>query len=286
MKKSKSVILIVDDDKATRDGLQLALDRDYEIILAESGDKALSVLAQNKIDIMLCDIRMPGMDGLTLLQKALAKQSGLISILLTAYGSVETAVEAMKLGAYDFLTKPLNLDYLEILIKRALKSREIEHENVQLKVQLDSKYGMESIVGNSPVMIQLFDIVKQAAPTQANVLIQGESGTGKELVARSIHKLSARSAGPFVAVHCAALSQNLLESEIFGHEKGSFTGAEARRQGRFELADGGTLFLDEISEIDPVIQVKLLRVLEERKFERVGGNNRSHLDDLWPNLLC
>jgi len=278
MKKAKHIVLVVDDDKSTRDGLQLALERDYEIILAESGDRALSALAQNKIDIMLCDIRMPGMDGLTLLQKALAKQSGLICILLTAYGSVETAVEAMKLGAYDFLTKPLNLDYLEMLIKRAVKSREIEHENVQLKVQLDSKYGLESIVGNSPVMIQLFDTIKQAAPTQATVLIQGESGTGKELVARSIHKLSSRASGPFVAVHCAALSQNLLESEIFGHEKGSFTGAEARRQGRFELADGGTLFLDEISEIDPVIQVKLLRVLEERRFERVGGNKTVEVD--------
>jgi two-component system response regulator AtoC len=274
----KPRVLVVDDDRNTRDGLQRALRRNYNVLLAESGDRALEILSTEDVDILLSDVRMPGMDGVTLLQRARAGHPGLISILLTAYGNVEIAVEAMKAGAYDFLMKPVNLDHLDLLLQRAIRSRDMEAENTQLREQLDNKFGMENIVGNSAVMHELFDTIRQASPTQATVLVQGESGTGKELVAHAIHRLSTRSKGPFVAVHCAALSANLLESELFGHEKGAFTGAASQRKGRFEMADGGTLFLDEISEIDASVQVKLLRVLEERCFERVGGDRRVEVD--------
>jgi len=276
--QNKPTILVVDDDRSTREGLGRALRDNYNVILAESGERALNILDETEPDVLLSDVRMPGMDGLTLLQRALARHPNLVCILLTAYGNVETAVEAMKRGAFDFLIKPLNLDHLELLLKRALRSREIESENVRLREQLDSKYGLENIIGNSPPMLQVFETIKQAAPTQATVLIQGESGTGKELVAHAIHRLSTRANGPFITVHAAALSPTILESELFGHEKGAFTGAVARRRGRFEMADGGTLFLDEVSEIEPAIQVKLLRVLEERTFERVGGNETVQVD--------
>jgi DNA-binding NtrC family response regulator len=272
------MVLIVDDDRNTREGLQRALQRRYRVRLAEDGARALEMLADNEVDVLLSDLRMPGMDGLGLLRRVQAQHPATISILLTAYGSVESAVEAMKQGACDFLTKPVNLDHLELLIERALRARDMELNNRELRTQLDHKFGMENIVGDSPPMQQVFDIVRQAAPTTATVLIQGPSGTGKELIAHAIHRLSSRAKGAFVAVHCAALSSSLLESELFGHEKGAFTGALARRKGRFELADGGTLFLDEISEIDPATQVKLLRVLEERRFERVGGMELVEVD--------
>lgn len=274
----KPTVLIVDDDKNTRDGLQRALRRNYHALVAESAEAALSVLAEETVDLMLSDLRMPGTDGLGLLRKVIALYPKTICILLTAYGSVETAVDAMKQGAYDFLTKPVNLDHLDMLLARALKSRDLESRVATLESQLDEKYGMENMIGDSEAMRHVFKIVQQAAPTVASVLIQGPSGTGKELVAQAIHRLSQRARGPFVAVHCAALSATLLESELFGHEKGAFTGAATQRKGRFEMADGGTLFLDEISEIEPLIQVKLLRVLEERKFERVGGEETIESD--------
>jgi len=275
----RPVILVVDDDKNTRDGLQRALQRHYIVKTAEDAEAALRALAaEPAVDVMLSDLRMPGTDGLGLLRRVNAQYPQTVCILLTAYGSVETAVEAMKQGAYDFLTKPINLDHLDMLVERAIKSRELEKKVETLEVQLNEKYGMENIIGESAAMRQVFDIVKQAAPTQASVLIQGPSGTGKELIAQAIHRLSTRAKGPFVAVHCAALSPTLLESELFGHEKGAFTGATAQRKGRFEIADGGTLFLDEVSEIDPAIQVKLLRVLEERAFERVGGEETIQTD--------
>ncbi len=274
----KAVVLIVDDDRHTREGLQRALRRTYHVITAESGERALEVAGETPPDIVLSDVRMPGMDGITLLRRLRTHFPDSIAILLTAYGNVEVAVEAMKAGAYDFLTKPVNLDHLELLVDRALRSRRIESENRALKEQLNDRFGLESMTGNSAPMQQLFESIQQAAPTQATVLIQGESGTGKELVARAMHRLSTREQGAFVAVHCAALSAQLLESELFGHEKGAFTGALARRRGRFELADGGTLFLDEIGEIDAAVQVKLLRVLEERTFERVGGNDSVEVD--------
>ena len=274
----KPVILIVDDEKNTREGLARALRRAYHVLLAESGARALQLLQENAVDIMLSDVRMPGMDGLALMQRALARTPQPVCILLTAYGSVETAVEAMKRGAYDFLTKPVHLDRLDILIRRALREREVESENRLLHEQLDAKFGLDQIIGQSAAMQEVFETIRQVAPTRATVLVQGESGTGKELVAHAIHRLSPRARGPFIPVHCAALSQNLLESELFGHEKGSFTGATERRPGRFELADGGTLFLDEVGEIDPSVQVKILRVLEEQVFERVGGQESLQVD--------
>jgi DNA-binding NtrC family response regulator len=207
-----------------------------------------------------------------------ARYPDVVCLLLTAYGSVETAVEAMKQGAYDFLTKPVNLDHLEVVLERALQSRAMKARVQELEGRLDDKYGMERIIGQAPEMRHVFDLIRQAAPTQATVLIRGASGTGKELVAQAVHRLSGRARAPFVAVHCAALSPTLLESELFGHERGAFTGATARRKGRFEQADGGTLFLDEISEIDASLQVKLLRVLETRTFERVGGEETVSVD--------
>lgn len=275
---SRRTVMIVDDDKNTREGLKRALQGQYEVIMADSGEKALPLLDERTIDIVLSDIRMTGIDGMVLLQRITARSNPPIVIMLTAYGNVETAVEAIKRGAYDFLTKPVNLDHLDLLLKRALRSHEVETENQSLRAQLDSRFGLEHIIGQSAMIQEVFDIIKQAAPSQATVLIQGESGTGKELVAHAIHQLSTRSKGPFIPVHCAALAPTLLESELFGHEKGSFTGAAERRRGRFEMADGGTLFLDEISEIPTSIQVKLLRVLEERQFERVGGHQTLDVD--------
>ncbi|MDF7826889.1 sigma-54 dependent transcriptional regulator [Pontiellaceae bacterium B12227] len=275
---SKPTLLIVDDEKSARDGLVRALRHDYHVFAAENGTAALEVLAGQSIDVLLSDVRMPGMDGITLMQRALANHPELTVVILTAYGDVELAVEAMKHGATDFMTKPINLDKLELVLDRVLKAKKIEIENEQLKVQLDSKYGLENIIGRSAPMQEVFDTIRQVASSRATVLIQGESGTGKELVAKAIHQLGPRSNGAFVAVHCAALSQNLLESELFGHEKGAFTGAMERRIGRFEKADGGSLFLDEISEIDASVQVKILRTLEERQIERVGGDTPVDVD--------
>ena len=276
--KKKTSILIVDDEKNTREGLARALQRKHSVYLADNGQTALNLLDQHHVDIILSDIRMPGMDGMTLIRRALTRTPQPVCILLTAYGTIESAVEAMKTGAYDFLPKPVNLDKLDMLIERALHSRDMENENRELKEQLNKKYGLENIIGKTPVMEQVFDQIRQVAPSRVTVMIQGESGTGKELVAHAIHRLSPRLHGPFVAVHCAALPESLLESELFGHEKGAFTGAVGQRQGRFERADGGTLFLDEIGEISPVIQVKLLRVLEERVVERVGGETPLDVD--------
>ena len=275
---AKPSVLIVDDEKSARDGLVRALRRDYRVLAAENGASALEVLGSQTVDVLLSDVRMPGMDGLTLMQRALANHPELTCIILTAYGDVDIAVEAMKQGATDFMTKPINLDKLELVLNRVLKAKKIEIENEQLKVQLDSKYGLENIIGHSAPMQEVFDTIRQVAVSRATVLVQGESGTGKELVAKAIHQLSARNKGPFVAVHCAALAENILESELFGHEKGAFTGAMERRIGRFEKADGGSLFLDEISEIDPSVQVKILRALEERQIERVGGDTPVDVD--------
>jgi DNA-binding NtrC family response regulator len=274
----KKTILIVDDEKNTREGLARALKRSYAVHTAESGAAALQILSVNHVDVMLSDLRMPVMDGMTLMQRALANSPELVCILLTAYGSVETAVDAMRHGATDFLTKPVNLKELELVLERVLRSRQAETENRQLHEQLDSKFGMENFIGNSPQMQEVFDTLRQVAGSRATVLVQGESGTGKELVAKAIHRLSSRNKAVFVPVHCAALSSTLLESELFGHEKGAFTGAAERRKGRFEMADGGTLFLDEIGEIDSSVQVKILRALEERKFERVGGTETVEVD--------
>jgi len=274
----KPLILIVDDEKNTREGLSRALRDEYAVATVENGQKALEWLEIHQADVVLSDLRMPGMDGMTLLSRLLTRDPRPILILLTAYGNIETAVEAMKRGAYDFLAKPVNLDRLDLLLKRALAERRLGDENQRLKAQLGSRAGFENILGTSAAMQEVFNIIRQAAPTRATVLIEGESGTGKELAARALHQCSPRAEGPFIPVHCAALSPTLLESELFGHEKGAFTGAHERRRGRFELADGGTLFLDEIGEIDAALQVKILRVLEERRFERVGGSQTVNVD--------
>lgn len=275
---SRPIILIVDDEKNTRDGLARALAGAYAVATAENGLRALEWLKSHTADVVLSDLRMPGMGGMDLLDALLALPSKPIVILLTAYGSVETAVEAMKRGAYDFLEKPVNLDRLDLLVERAVAQRSLGAENRRLKAALDGHFGSDTFIGRSAAMAAVMDTVRQVAPVNATVLVQGESGTGKELIAHAIHQLSPRASRPFVAVHCAALSPTLLESELFGHEKGAFTGATELRKGRFELASGGTLFLDEIGEISPEVQVKILRVLETRDFERVGGTETIHAD--------
>jgi DNA-binding NtrC family response regulator len=269
----KPTLLIVDDEKTTRDGLRAALEERYDVYVAEDAKAAMNLLEGEHFDVMLTDFRLPNEDGMKLIARAKSLSKPPICILMTAYGSEELAVDAMKRGADDYIAKGrLQIDELEMRIARALKQQNLESENVSLRKQLDSKFGLENIVGESPVMKEVFEIVQQVAPTRATVLLGGESGTGKELVAKAIHQLSPRAKQPFVTVHCAALAPTLLESELFGHEKGAFTGAHERRVGRFEQAQGGTLFLDEIGEIDATIQVKLLRFLGERTFERVGSN--------------
>src|SRR5882757_5003305 len=272
-------ILIVDDEKHTREGLRASLEDSFEVYIAADIGGAFGVLERETVNLMLTDLRLAGEDGMALVEKALALPHPPIVIMMTAYGSVDAAVEAMKRGAYDFVTKPLNIDRLELLIQRALRSRKVEKEVVELKQQVEKRYGLERLIGESLPMHEVFDTIKQVAPTRATVLIEGGSGTGKELVAQAIHALSGRPKHKFVAVHCAALSPQLLESELFGHERGAFTGAVERRIGRFEQANGGTIFLDEIGEIDAATQVKLLRVLgEDRSFERVGGNTPIKVD--------
>ena len=272
-------ILIVDDEKHTRDGLRRLLENEYDVYVAADIAGAIDVLEREQIDILLTDLRLGNENGMTLIDRALKMPHPPICIMMTAYGSVDIAVEAMKRGAYDFVTKPLNLDKVEMLIARALGARKLEQENRTLRQQVDERYGLENIIGESAVLREVLDTIRQVAPSSANVLIEGESGTGKELAAHAIHNLSRRNKAKFVAVHCAALSPQLLESELFGHEKGAFTGAHERRIGRFEQANGGTIFLDEVAEIDASTQVKLLRVMsEERAFERVGGNQTLRAD--------
>ena len=269
----KPTLLIVDDEKPTREGLRAALEERYDVYLAEDAKSAMELLERESFAVLLTDFRLPNEDGLKLIARAKSLSKPPICILMTAYGSEELAVDAMKRGADDYIAKGrLQIDELEMRIARALRRQTLEVENVSLRQQLDTKFGMENIVGESPGMREIFDVVKQVAPTRATVLLSGESGTGKELVAKAIHQLSPRAKQPLVSVHCAALSATLLESELFGHEKGAFTGAHERRIGRFEQAQGGTLFLDEIGEIDATIQIKLLRFLGERTFERVGSN--------------
>lgn len=276
-REGRPSILIVDDERGTREALGRFLRPNYDVTLAEDGQIGMNLLERNNYDLVLSDIRMPGADGLTILDATLKKTPPPPCILFTAYGSIEAAVGAMKRGAFDFVTKPVNLDQLEILVNRALESGRIKAENSELKKRLNAKFGVENIIGNSAAMQRIIDNVRQVAPTRATVSITGESGTGKELIAQAVHQLSGRT-GRFVPVHCAALPETLLESELFGHEKGAFTGATEQRKGRFELADGGTLFLDEIGEIPLSTQVKLLRVLETRCFERIGGVDTIEVD--------
>src|SRR6058998_828665 len=272
-------ILIVDDEKHTRDGLRRLLEDDNDVYVAEDIGGAISVLERETVDLLLTDLRLGAEDGMQLIDRDMKMPDPPVCIMMTAYGSVDTAVEAMKRGAYDFVTKPLNLDKVEMLVSRALRDSKLDQENQTLRQQIDERYGLENMIGDSPALHEVLDTIRQVAPSAANVLIEGESGTGKELAAHAIHNLSRRNKTKFVTVHCAALSPQLLESELFGHEKGAFTGAYERRIGRFEQANGGTIFLDEIAEIDPSTQVKLLRIMSEgRAFERVGGNQTLHAD--------
>jgi DNA-binding NtrC family response regulator len=269
----KPTLLIVDDEKTTREGLRAALEERYEVRVAEDAQAAMELLEREPVQVMLTDFRLPNEDGMKLIARAKSLARPPICILMTAYGSEELAVEAMKRGADDYIAKGrLQIDELEMRIARSLRQQNLETANVALRRQLDAKFGLEHIIGESPAMREVFEIVQQVAPTRATILLEGESGTGKEVFAKAIHQGSPRARQPFVTVHCAALTPTLLESELFGHEKGAFTGAYERRVGRFELAQGGTLFLDEIGEIDATLQIKLLRFLGERTFERVGSN--------------
>jgi DNA-binding NtrC family response regulator len=267
-------VMVVDDEKNIREGLGKTLELDgYNVYLAADGDEAYQLLRDNDIDLIIADLKMPKLSGEKLLTMVVAEYPTVPVIILTGHGTIETAVKAMRDGAYDFLTKPINLDRFSLLVKRALANRELvlQHRALQEELERRKQKQFPHIIGKSAEMKKIFEIVNQVAPTKASVLITGESGVGKELIADAIHYNSPRRDKPFIKVHCAALSESLLESELFGHEKGAFTGAIGRKKGRFELADGGTIFLDEIGEINQNIQIKILRVLQEKKFERVGG---------------
>src|ERR1041385_8834526 len=275
----KPTLLIVDDEKPTRDGLRAALEERYDLYVAEDAKAAAELLEREHFDVLLTDFRLPNEDGMKLIARAKSLSKPPVCILMTAYGSEELAVDAMKRGADDYIAKGrLQIDELEMRIARALRQQNLEAENVSLRQQLDSRFGLEHVIGESPAMQEVLHVVKQVAPTRATVLLLGESGTGKELFAKAIHQLSPRAKQPMVTVHPAGLPATLIESELFGHEKGAFTGAHERRIGRIELAQGGTLFLDEIGEIDATVQVKLLRFLGERTFERVGSNKTLSAD--------
>jgi len=277
------VVLVVEDHEPLRRLLLRVLEREGHTVLeAGDGKEALEVLADNEVDVVVTDIRMPRMDGMELLREIRRRDQTTQVILITAYGEIPLAVEAMKQGAYDFLEKEaegrVNIAQLRARVAAAAEKRRIILENLNLKSQLSRRFSFSNIIGKSPKLLSILDVVKQVAPTKATVLITGESGTGKELIANAIHYNSPRAKGPFIKVNCAALPETLLESELFGHEKGAFTGAYQTRIGRFEAADGGTLFLDEIGTLGAAVQVKLLRVLQEREFERVGGTKTIKVD--------
>jgi DNA-binding NtrC family response regulator len=272
-------ILIADDEKNIREGLGQALEMDgYETFLAADGEAAMKIFEEEEIDLVVTDLKMPRLSGEEVLRRIVTEHPTIPVIILTGHGTIETAVKAMRDGAYDFLTKPINLDRLSLLVKRALSARELVIQHRAMQDELEKRRGFSKIIGTSSEMKRIFDVVRQVASTKASVLITGESGTGKELIADAIHNLSSRKDKSFIKVHCAALSESLLESELFGHEKGAFTGAIARKRGRFELAHMGTIFLDEIGEINQSVQIKILRVLQDKKFERVGGEETLEVD--------
>ncbi len=278
----KFTILVVDDEKNIRSGLAKALELDgYHVLTAEDGLTGWNTINAKEVDAVIADLKMPRMSGEELLKRVSSAYPTLPVIILTGHGTIESAVAAMRDGAFDFATKPVNLERLSLLVKRALSNRELYIEHAALKEEMEllkKKQKFGKIVGKSSRMKKVMDIVEQVANTRASVLITGESGVGKELIADALHDLSNRSKHPYIKVHCAALSESLLESELFGHEKGSFTGAAARKRGRFELSDKGTIFLDEIGEINAQVQIKILRVLQERTFERVGGEDTISVD--------
>lgn len=272
-------ILIIDDDATIRNVLTTFLEENsLHVEAAKDGESGLALLRDSHFDVILCDLIMPGTNGMDILKQLSAANNTIPFILITAYGSIQTAVEAMKIGAFDYVTKPFVLDELMIIINRAIEISNVHKENIMLKKQLKRKYAFKGLIGDSPGMKKVYELIEKISQTDSTILITGESGTGKELVAKTLHFNSARAQGPFVAVNCAAIPKDLLESELFGHEKGAFTGASQTRVGRFELANRGTLFFDEIAELDLSLQVKLLRVLQEREFERVGGSKTIKTD--------
>ncbi|MFK5927175.1 MAG: sigma-54 dependent transcriptional regulator [Desulfuromusa sp.] len=272
-------ILVVDDENSLREMLSILLQREgYQVGQAVDGAAAFSMIQEKSYDLIISDIQMPKMNGIELLRQLRQQDNNVTVMMITAFSSTEEAVEAMKLGAYDYITKPFKNDEIRLVVKNALEREQLQQENRQLKQQLGQRFSFQSLIGNSPVMSKLIALMERVAPSQVNVLITGESGTGKELVAKALHLNSDRKKHPFVPINCGAIPENLLESELFGHEKGAFTGADKRKEGLFESADNGTLFLDEIGELPMGMQVKLLRVLQEREFRRVGGTSNIPLN--------
>ena len=275
----KNTVLVVDDEKNTRDGLKSALEEDgYHVFVAESGESAKKIIKEKAPNVVLTDLKMPGIGGLELLKYTRKTHPEIAIIIITGYGNIQTAVQAIKDGAHDFITKPINLDKISAIVEKCLITQKVVLENILLKEKLRNRYRYEEIIGKSKKMLEIFDLIDQVAPTRSTILLEGESGTGKELIANALHQRSKRKEKPFIKLNCAALSEGIFESELFGHERGAFTGAVEKRKGRFELADQGTLFLDEVGEIPYHIQVKLLRVLQEREFERVGGQKTIKVD--------
>ncbi len=274
-----NTVLIVDDERNYLLVLEALLSEEgYQVITAEGASKGLECIEENDLDVVITDMKMPGMDGMELMSRIRMRQPDLPVIMMTAFGSVEKAVEAMRKGAFDYILKPFKNEELKLTIGKAINHHNLIRQNRQLTRELEGKYNFGNIIGKSVQMQRIFGLIEKVAPTKATVLITGDSGTGKELIARAIHYNSPRKDQPFISVNCGALPETLLESELFGHEKGAFSGAVSQRKGRFELADGGTLFLDEISEMSSTLQVKLLRVLQEMEFERVGGSHTLKVD--------
>ena len=275
----KSRILVVDDEESIREFLEIMLRKEgYEVTCAEDGQKGLEVIKKKSFDLVISDLQMPNMTGIEMLRQVRDNDPNLLFMMITAFGTTETAVEAMKLGAYDYITKPFKIDEVRINIANALRSRNLEVENRTLKKELKKEYSFQNLVGNSEAMHRIYELIKRVSQTPTNVLITGESGTGKEMVAKAIHFNGPLKDKPFVTINCGAIPESLMESEMFGHKKGSFTGAIVDKQGLFEVADGGTLFLDEVGELPLTIQVKLLRAIQERVIRRVGGTEDNKVE--------
>ncbi|HAP66708.1 MAG TPA: Fis family transcriptional regulator [Nitrospinae bacterium] len=265
-------ILVIDDERSMREFLSIMLGKEgYRAIAIDNGNDALEFISKNKYDLIITDIKMPKMSGIDILRESMALHPNTPVIMITAFASTEVAVEAMKLGAYDYITKPFNVDEIKIIIKNAIEKKSLFDENISLREELKGRYQFSNIVGKSDKIQKVFELIMKVANSRSTVLITGESGTGKELVAKAIHHNSNRRDKPFVSISCGAIPETLLESELFGHQKGAFTSADSDKKGLFEIADGGTFFLDEVTEAPPSIQAKLLRVLQEKEFKRVGG---------------
>jgi two-component system response regulator PilR (NtrC family) len=272
-------ILVVDDERSMREFLEIMLTKEgYDVRTAANGQEALALIRKNLFDLVILDIRMPKMDGIVTLHHLKEISPDTVVLMITAYASTDTAIQAMKQGAYDYITKPFKIEEIKMTIKKALENKTLQTENSLLKQVVEDRYRLGSIIGNSPKMQKVFEFVKKISPTKTNVLISGDSGTGKELVAKAIHYNSPRRDNPFVILNCGAIPENLLESELFGHMRGAFTGAISNKRGLFEAADGGTVFLDEVGELPLSMQVKLLRVIQDREFTRVGGTDPIRVD--------